>query len=67
MFDSLRERLESVFKGLRGKGKLTEEDISAAMRDVRRALLEGDVNFRVVKDLVERMRERAEGGTSSSR
>ena len=61
MFDSLRERLESVFKGLRGKGKLTEEDISAAMRDVRRALLEGDVNFRVVKDLVERMRERAVG------
>ncbi|MFA5621805.1 MAG: signal recognition particle receptor subunit alpha, partial [Thermovirgaceae bacterium] len=48
MFDSLRERLESVFKGLRSRGKLTEEDISTAMRDVRRALLEGDVNFRVV-------------------
>ncbi|NLO56622.1 MAG: signal recognition particle protein, partial [Thermovirga sp.] len=61
MFDSLRERLESVFKGLRSRGKLTEEDISTAMRDVRRALLEGDVNFRVVKDLVERIRGRAVG------
>ncbi len=61
MFDSLRERFESVFKGLRSRGKLTEEDISTAMRDVRRALLEGDVNFRVVKDLVERIRGRAVG------
>jgi signal recognition particle subunit SRP54 len=61
MFDSLRERLESVFKGLRSRGKLTEDDISTAMRDVRRALLEGDVNFRVVKDLVEKIRGRAVG------
>nr|HPJ47729.1 signal recognition particle receptor subunit alpha [Synergistales bacterium] len=61
MFDSLRERLEGVFKGLRSRGKLTEEDISVALRDVRRALLEGDVNFRVVKDLVDRIRERAAG------
>ena len=61
MFDSLRERLEGVFKGLRNRGKLTEEDISGAVRDVRRALLEGDVNFRVVRDLVEKIRERALG------
>jgi signal recognition particle subunit SRP54 len=62
MFDSLRERLESVFKVLRNRGKLTEEDVSAALRDVRRALLEGDVNYKVVKDLVEKIRERAVGG-----
>ncbi len=61
MFDSLRERLESVFKGLKNRGKLTEEDVSAALRDVRRALLEGDVNFRVVKDLVEKIKGRAVG------
>lgn len=61
MFDSLRDRLESVFKGLRNRGKLTEEDITSVLRDVRRALLEGDVNFRVVKDLVEKIRERAVG------
>lgn len=61
MFDSLRERLEGVFKGLRNRGKLTEEDISSALRDVRRALLEGDVNLRIVKDLVEKIRERAVG------
>ena len=61
MFDSLRDRLESVFKGLKNRGKLTEEDITSVLRDVRRALLEGDVNFRVVKDLVEKIRERAVG------
>ncbi|MDO9509207.1 MAG: signal recognition particle protein [Thermovirgaceae bacterium] len=61
MFDSLRERLEGVFKGLKNRGKLTEEDISAALRNVRRALLEGDVNFRVARDLVEKIRERALG------
>ncbi|HRV72237.1 MAG TPA: signal recognition particle receptor subunit alpha, partial [Thermovirgaceae bacterium] len=61
MFDSLRERLESVFKGLKNRGKLTEEDVSAALRDVRRALLEGDVNYRVVKDLVEKIKGRAVG------
>lgn len=61
MFDSLRERLEGVFKGLRNRGRLSEEDVSEALRDVRRALLEGDVNFRVVRDLVEKIRERATG------
>lgn len=50
MFDSLSERLQGVFSGLRGKGRLTEADITAAMREIRMALLEADVNFRVVKN-----------------
>lgn len=61
MFESLKERFESVFAGLRGKGKLTEEDVSAALREVRRALLEADVNYKVVKDLVEAIKTRAKG------
>lgn len=61
MFDSLRERLEGVFKGLKNRGKLTEEDVTSSLRDVRRALLEGDVNFKIARDLVERIRERAVG------
>ncbi len=61
MFDSLRNRLESVFGKLRNRGKLTEQDVTEAAREVRRALLEGDVNYKVVKDLVARIRERALG------
>ncbi|MCF7936549.1 MAG: signal recognition particle protein [Synergistales bacterium] len=61
MFDSLKDRLEGVFKGLRGKGKLTEQDVGEALREVRRALLEADVNYKLVKDLVGRIRERAVG------
>ena len=61
MFESLKERFESVFAGLRGKGKLTEEDVTAALREVRRALLEADVNYKVVKDLVEAIKVRATG------
>jgi signal recognition particle subunit SRP54 len=61
MFEALKERFESVFAGLRGKGKLTGEDVNAALREVRRALLEADVNFRVVKTLVESIRTRAIG------
>lgn len=61
MFDVLKERLDGIFKNLRGKGKLTEEDVAVALREVRRALLEADVNYKVVKDLVERIRERAVG------
>jgi len=61
MFDSLRNRLESVFGKLRNRGKLTEQDVTEAVREVRRALLEGDVNYKVVKDLVGRIRERALG------
>lgn len=52
MFNSLSERLQDTFDKLRGKGRLTEDDISLAMRDIRMALLEADVNYRVVKDFV---------------
>ena len=51
-FESLSERLNGVFKKLRGKGKLSEADIKAAMREVRMALLEADVNYAVAKDSV---------------
>jgi signal recognition particle subunit SRP54 len=58
MLDSLSDRLQGIFGKLRGKGKLTEDDISEAMREVRLALLEADVNFKVVKGFVARTRER---------
>ena len=61
MFQNLSDRIQGVFKRLRGKGALTENDVSEAMREVRVALLEADVNFRVVKDLVARIKERAVG------
>ena len=61
MFDSLREKLDNVFKSLRGKGKLSQEDVKLAMRQVRLSLLEADVNFKVVKDLVAKISERAVG------
>ena len=61
MFDSLREKLDGVFKSLRSKGRLTEDDVKAAMRQVRLSLLEADVNFKAVKDLVARITERAVG------
>ncbi|MHC4412616.1 MAG: signal recognition particle receptor subunit alpha, partial [Planctomycetota bacterium] len=49
MFDSLTQKLNSVFKSLSGRGRITEANISDAMRDVRKALLEADVNYKVVK------------------
>ena len=58
MFDSLSDRLTDTFDKLRGKGKLTEDDINVAMREIRMALLEADVNFRVVKDFVARCKQR---------
>jgi len=61
MFENLTERLEEVFKGLRRRGKLSESDVDAAMREVRLALLEADVNYGVVKDFVARVRERSVG------
>ena len=60
-FESLSERLSGVFKKLRGKGKLSEADIKAAMREVRMALLEADVNFKVVKEFVAAVKEKALG------
>lgn len=61
MFDNLSEKLESVFKKLRGQGVMTEENIKEALREVRLALLESDVNFKVVKDFVENVRSKAVG------
>jgi signal recognition particle subunit SRP54 len=61
MFDSLSEKLQAVFKNLRGYGKLTEKNVSDALREVRLALLEADVNYKVVKDFVERTKQRALG------
>ncbi|NLC06562.1 MAG: signal recognition particle protein [Syntrophomonadaceae bacterium] len=61
VFEGLAEKLQDTFRKLRGKGKLTEADVSEAMREVRLALLEADVNFKVVKDFVARVRERAIG------
>ena len=60
-FESLTDRLAGVFKKLRGHGKLTEADIKAAMREVRMALLEADVNYKVAKDFCARVSERAMG------
>jgi len=61
MFESLSERLDVIFKRLKGKGLLREEDVISALKEVRIALLEADVNFKVVKDFVERVKERAVG------
>jgi signal recognition particle subunit SRP54 len=61
MFDSLSDRLGATLDGLKGKGRLSEDDINKAMREIRLALLEADVNFGVVKDFVARVRERAMG------
>jgi signal recognition particle subunit SRP54 len=61
MFESLSKRLEGIFTGLSGKGKLTEADVNEAMREVRQALLEADVNLRVVRQFVERVKEKAVG------
>ncbi len=61
MFDNLSEKLQSTFKAIRGHGKLSEQNIKEALKEVRMALLEADVNFRVVKDFTERVRKRAVG------
>jgi signal recognition particle subunit SRP54 len=61
MFDSLSTRLQDVFKSLRGEGRLTPELIEAALREIRLALLEADVNFKVVKAFIDRVRDRAMG------
>ncbi|MGH2487094.1 MAG: signal recognition particle receptor subunit alpha, partial [Ktedonobacterales bacterium] len=61
MFESLSQRLDGVFDRLRGKGKISEKDVTDAMREVRQALLEADVNFKLVKQFVARVQERALG------
>lgn len=60
-FDNLTEKLQNVFKNLRSKGRLTEEDVKAALKEVKMALLEADVNFKVVKNFVKTVQERAVG------
>ncbi|MDO4262448.1 MAG: signal recognition particle protein [Eubacteriales bacterium] len=60
-FDSLSEKLQNVFKGLRGKGRLTEADVKAALKEVKLALLEADVSFKVVKQFIKAVEERAVG------
>ena len=61
MFESLSDKLDSVFKKLRGQGVMTEENVKDALREVRLVLLEADVNFKVVKDFIEKVRQRAIG------
>jgi signal recognition particle subunit SRP54 len=61
MFDSLSGKLEAVFKKLRGRGVLKEDDVKEAMREVRLVLLEADVNFKVVKEFIGRIQDRAVG------
>ncbi|MBQ3880848.1 MAG: signal recognition particle receptor subunit alpha, partial [Oscillospiraceae bacterium] len=60
-FESLSERLSNAFKKLRGRGRLTEKDINEAMREVRMALLEADVNYRVARDFIKTVSARAVG------
>jgi signal recognition particle subunit SRP54 len=61
MFQNLSDRLQQIFAGLTGKGRLSEADVDAAMREIRMALLEADVNFKVVKEFIARVRQRAIG------
>ncbi|MBI4680742.1 MAG: signal recognition particle receptor subunit alpha, partial [Nitrospirae bacterium] len=61
MFEALSEKLEGIFKKLKGRGLLREEDIVSALKEIKMALLEADVNFKVVKDFTERVRVKAIG------
>ncbi|MCX6532447.1 MAG: signal recognition particle receptor subunit alpha, partial [Actinobacteria bacterium] len=66
MFETLSSRLGGVLKGLRNRGRLTEQDVTQVLAEVRTALLEADVNVTVVRDVVERIRTQAVGATSST-
>ncbi len=61
MFENLSEKLQRAFKNLRGQGKLTEENMDEALREIRLALLEADVNFKVVKELIDQIQQKALG------
>ena len=61
MFDSLSSKLQGAFKNLRGLGKISEDNISEALREVRMALLEADVNFKVAKEFLARVKEKSLG------
>ena len=58
-FESLSEKLQNAFRNLRGKGRLSEDDVKLALKEIRIALLEADVNYRVVKDFTRAVQERA--------
>ena len=60
-FESLSDKLQNIFKNLRSKGRLTEDDVNAALKEVKIALLEADVSFKVVKDFIKKVQERAVG------
>ena len=60
-FENLSTKLQNIFKNLRGKGRLSEADVKAALKEVKMALLEADVNFKVVKQFVASVQERAVG------
>ena len=60
-FDSLSDKLQNIFKNLRGKGRLSEADVKAALKEVKMALLEADVNFKVVKNFIKSVEELAIG------
>src|SRR5881275_3228050 len=61
MFDSLSGKLQNAFKNLRGLGKISEENVGEALREVRMALLEADVNFKVARDFIERVKNKSLG------
>ena len=61
MFDALSDRFDAIFTRLRGRGRLGEAEVDEVLREIRLALLEADVNFRVVKSLVERVKEQCLG------
>ena len=61
MFETLTEKLDGIFRKLKGRGRLDEENIQSALKEIRMALLEADVNFRVVRDFIEEIRQRAVG------
>src|SRR5213593_3103646 len=61
MFDTLSQKLQNVFKNLRGLGKISESNVSDSLREVRLALLDADVNFKVARDFIERIKQKAIG------
>ena len=61
MFDTLTNKLQKVFKDLRGLGKITDENVAESLREVRMALLEADVNFKVARDFIDRVKEKSLG------
>ena len=67
MFDNLSDKLERAFKVLKGQGQITEINVAETMKEMRRALLDADVNFKTAKDFTDRLKEQALGRTCSPR